>query len=111
MAIGAYRHVVRFQTPTTGPDGQGVVETWTDLDPPWAVSIQPATARDLERQTAGTIIATATHIIRGRYRADVGVDDRCLTGARFGLPGSRALTSEDRASRVCGRDGVACRMN
>lgn len=83
MGIGAYRHVVTFQTPTTGPDGDGgIVETWTDLDPPWDVAIQPATVRDLEKNTAGTIVATATHIIRGRYRPDVGVDARMMFNGR-----------------------------
>lgn len=83
MAIGDYRHVATFQTPTTVPDGDGgMTETWVDLDPPWHVAIQPATVRDLERQAAGTIVATATHIIRGRYRADVKVDARMLFDGR-----------------------------
>jgi len=83
MAIGAYRHVVTFQTPTLAPDGDGgQVETWADLAPPWPVAIQPATVRDLERQAAGTIVATATHVIRGRYRSDVGVDARMLFDGR-----------------------------
>lgn len=79
MAIGECRHVVRFQKPTTVSDGDGgFVDAWADLDPVWHVAIIPATVRDLERQTAGTIVATATHIIRGRYRADVKVDCRML---------------------------------
>jgi SPP1 family predicted phage head-tail adaptor len=83
MAIGAYRHVVTFQTPTTAPDGDGgTIDTWVDLAPPWDVSITPATVRDLERQTGGTIIATATHVIRGRYRADVDVDDQMIFDGR-----------------------------
>ena len=72
MAIGDYRHVVEFQTPTTGPDGDGgIVESWANLDPPWNVAITPATVRDLERTTAGTVVATATHVIRGRYRSEL----------------------------------------
>jgi SPP1 family predicted phage head-tail adaptor len=83
MAIGSYRHVVRFQTPTTAPDGDGgVIETWADLGPPWNVSITPATVRDLERQTGATTVATATHVIRGRYRADVTVDARMVFDGR-----------------------------
>ncbi len=83
MAIGDYRHVVQFQTPTTVPDGDGgVVETWANLDPPWHVAIQPATVRDLERQAGATTIATATHIIRGRYRPDVTVDARMVFDGR-----------------------------
>lgn len=84
MAIGAFRHLVRFQTLTVGPDGDGgTVETWTDLDPPWYVAIMPATVRDLERRAAATIVATATHIIRGRYRDDVKVDGRMVFEGRI----------------------------
>lgn len=83
MAIGEYRHVAQFQTPTSVPDGDGgMTETWANLDPPWAVAIQPATVRDLERHAGATTIATATHIIRGRYRSDVGVDARMVFGGR-----------------------------
>jgi len=83
MAIGEYRHVVTFQTPTTGPDGDGgVTETWGDLLPRWHVAIQPATVRDLERNAGGAIVATATHIIRGRYRSDVTVAARMVFDGR-----------------------------
>ena len=83
MAIGDYRHVVTFQTPTSVPDGDGgMTETWANLDPPWHVAITPATVRDLERQAGATTIATATHIIRGRYRPDVGVDAQMVFDGR-----------------------------
>ena len=90
MAIGATRHVVRFQVGSTGPDGDGgTVETWIDLDPPlWDVAIIPATIRDLERETAGTIVASATHVIVGRYRGDITVECRMLfQGREFRITG------------------------
>lgn len=84
MGIGEYRHVVTVQFPTTEPDGDGgTVEVWTNRTPPlWNASIRPATVRDLERQTAGTVIATATHVISGRYRPDIAVTDRIVLGIR-----------------------------
>ena len=83
MAIGDFRHVVMFQKPTTVPDGDGgFVDTYADLPPKWRVDIRPATVRDMERQTAATIVATATHVIHGRHRADVTVDARMLFKAR-----------------------------
>jgi SPP1 family predicted phage head-tail adaptor len=83
MAIGDYRHIVQFQNPTTAPDGDGgVIETWVDLFPRWSVAIQPATVRDLERNAAGTTVATATHIVRGRYRPDVTVESRMIFDGR-----------------------------
>lgn len=89
MRIGECRHVVRFQSPTVAPDGDGgTVEAWTDLEPVWHVAIYPATVRDLERQTAATIVATATHVIHGRYRPDVKVDARMLfEGRTFRITG------------------------
>jgi head-tail adaptor len=83
MAIGNFRHVVTFQGPTHEPDGDGgYIDGWADLPPSWLVVIRPATVRDLERQTAGTIVATATHVIAGRYRADVHIDAQMVFGAR-----------------------------
>ena len=84
MSIGEYRHVARFQNPGDPvPDGEGgFTEGWADLDPPWPVAIEPATVRDLERETAGTVITTATHIVRGRYRADVTEDTRIFFDGR-----------------------------
>jgi SPP1 family predicted phage head-tail adaptor len=91
--IGEYRHVVTVQAPSgMVPDGEGgYTEGWTDLDPAkWDVSINPATARDLERVAAGTVITTATHIITGRYRSDVDTGTRVLFKGRiFHLTGVR----------------------
>lgn len=83
MEIGSYRHRVTFQNPGAAvPDGDGgYTQTWTDLAE-WYVSIQPASARDLERVAAGTVIATATHIIRGRYLAGVSTQTRMVFNGR-----------------------------
>jgi len=102
VAIGALRQVVTFQTVTTVPDGDGgTIETWIDLNPPTsAADIRPATVRDLERETAGTIVAAATHVIRCRYRGDVHVDARMLfAGREFRVTGvknvdERSITLE-----------------
>jgi len=83
MGIGALRHVVVFQVPATVADGDGgYTDTWIDLDPPWFVSIRPASVHDLERRAAGTVTATATHVIAGRYRPDVGLDARMIFDGR-----------------------------
>jgi SPP1 family predicted phage head-tail adaptor len=89
MGIGNFRHLVRFQTPASVPDGDGgYTDTWADLDPLWPVDIRPATVRDLERLTAGTIVAAATHVIAARYRPDVQIDARMLfNGREFRITG------------------------
>ena len=93
MGIGDYIHVVTVQNPTgVVPDGEGgFTEGWTDLDPAkWDVSITPATARDLERVGAGTVITTATHLITGQYRSDVSTQTRVLfEGAIYHITGAR----------------------
>lgn len=83
-AAGRRRHTVVLQNP--GPlvivDGEQVV-TWMDATPrTWQVAIEPATARDLERVTAGTVLAMASHVVTGPYRADVTTQTRILFGIR-----------------------------
>lgn len=83
-AIGTYRNIVTIQNPTRTADGDGsYTETWTDAAPPvWYVSLQPATARDLEQLAAGTVISQASHIVRGRYRSDITTQSRIVLDAR-----------------------------
>lgn len=73
QTIGSQRHLIRLQRPLPAtPDGDGgAVQTWTDLTPAlWRCSIAAPIARDLrdlERLTAGTVLSTATYVIKGRY--------------------------------------------
>lgn len=85
MITGFYRHLVRLQDPGDPmPDAEGnPVATWMDLIPAtWWVSINPATARDLERVTAGTVLSTASHVIRGKFHPGVTTQTRILFGTR-----------------------------
>lgn len=102
MTTDAYRHLVLLQNPGPAvPDGDGgTVPSWTDLVPPtWSCSIEPATAKDLERVAAGTVLATATQIIKGRYRADVTTQTRLIFGGRtFSITG--VANPEERRIRL-----------
>lgn len=67
------------------PDGDGgYTQVFANLDPPqmWA-EIKPATARDLERVAAGTVLSTATHLITMRYHAGVTTQTRVLFDDRI----------------------------
>jgi SPP1 family predicted phage head-tail adaptor len=93
--IGDYRHLVLFQspgTPVANGDG-GFTQSWTDLVPgSWHVSIEPATARDLERVAAGTVLSTASHIVKGRYHPGVNTSTRMIFGGRtFSITGKANL--------------------
>jgi head-tail adaptor len=73
-SVGSHRHVVSLANPGTAvPDGDGgYTQTPVPLDPAeWHCSVMPATARDLERQAASTVAATATHILTGRYHSGI----------------------------------------
>jgi head-tail adaptor len=85
QTVSTYRHIIRLQNPGMPiPDGQGgFTDTWIDLTPATLhVSIDPASAQDLERLRAGTVIATATHLIRGRHHPQITTLTRILFGAR-----------------------------
>ena len=92
MSFGEFRHRVLLQNPNGAPvaDGDGgYTQTWADMVPPtWQCSIEPATVQDLERMAAGTIIASATSIIKGHYRPDITVGSRVIfNGRRFNVTG------------------------
>jgi SPP1 family predicted phage head-tail adaptor len=85
IPIGQRRHLVTFQNPGPAvPDGDGgFAQTWTDLVPAsgW-VAIVPATAKDLERVTADTVLAAASHILTGPYHPQVTTQTRVTFGTR-----------------------------
>jgi SPP1 family predicted phage head-tail adaptor len=82
---GLRRILVVLQNPGTSvPDGDGgFTQTWSDLSPRtmWA-SIAPATARDLERVAAGTVLSSATHIVTMPYHAQVTTKTRITFNGR-----------------------------
>jgi head-tail adaptor len=99
---GGLWHVVTFEnpgTPTPDPDG-GYTEEWTPITPPdgWRVSIRPATVRDLERTTAGTVTAQATHIVQGDYHPGVTTKTRMkkFDGTTFQIAGVTSVDDRDR---------------
>ena len=84
-AIGQRRCRVQLQSPGPGiSDGDGgVTQTWTDLVPATRYAeLKPATARDLERVAAGTIIGTASHIVTFPYHAGVTLQTRIIFKGR-----------------------------
>lgn len=83
--IGAMRHSIILENPGTATaDGDGgYTQTFTALDPsPVRASIMPASARDLERVAAGTVVSSATHLVTMRYHADVTTKTRITFGTR-----------------------------
>jgi head-tail adaptor len=90
MARGDRRHLVTFQNPVAVADGDGgYTTTWTDLVPAtWHVSLEPATAADLERVAPGTVISSAAYVVRGDWHPGVTTLCRMLFNGRvFALTG------------------------
>ena len=104
MAIGDLRHVGVFQKPGGQiPDGEGgYIDGWIDLTPaPWPVQITPATARDLERSAASTVVATATHLIVTRWRSDLDTSARMtFEGRIFSITGIQNVDERDQWLRL-----------
>jgi SPP1 family predicted phage head-tail adaptor len=84
MNIGALRHRITLQTPTSVADGDGgFSDTWATLAANVPASIAPATAHDLERVVAGTVQSSATHLVTIRYLAGVTTKTRVVFGSRL----------------------------
>jgi len=80
-SIGRDSQLVTFEGPGDPvPDGEGgYTQAWTPLAPPtWYVRIRPATARDAEKVTAGTVITHVSHIVHGRFHPGVTTRTRML---------------------------------
>lgn len=85
MSASAYRHVVTLDTAGDPAldDAGGYTEPPVPLTPAtWHCSIQAATARDLARVGGGQVSSTATHILRGRYHAQLTEAARIHFGDR-----------------------------
>jgi head-tail adaptor len=110
MGIGAYRHIVIVQNPGPAvPDGDGgYTEGWADGDPAeWPVSIAPASQSDLEAAASGTVLSTATHIVRGRYHRSVTTATRLMfEGRTLNVINVRNLDERDRTLEVVAAEVV-----
>lgn len=68
MNIGTLRHRVSLQTTTEVPDGLGgSTQIPVTLASRVPASVEPATARSLERVAANTVTSTASHLVTIRY--------------------------------------------
>ncbi len=79
-------HRVTLQNPGPSvPDGDGgYTQSWTDCTPPaMDAEIKTATARDLERVAAGTVLSTATHMVTMPYHPQVRTASRIVFNGQF----------------------------
>jgi head-tail adaptor len=78
-AIGDKPHWLRFSRPgppMPDPDG-GVIDSDVPLNPAGLFGrIAPATQADMEQNTAGTVIATATHLVTIPFHPQITTETR-----------------------------------
>ena len=100
MGIGNYEHIVRIELPSGAPqpDGDGgSTQAYADLATRWHCSIEPATARSVERIVAGTSSAQPTAVLEGQYIAGVTTAARVWFGSRlFSVVGVRNVLEFNR---------------
>ena len=84
---GKLRQVATLAEATTPiADGDGAYgQSFVALDPEtWRCAIEPASASSAERHFAGTVIAQATHIMRGRFHSGITENTRIQWTDRAG---------------------------
>ncbi len=70
-------HKITFENPGTPvPSGTTFVQSWDDQPPYDFAEIAPATARRLEQLSAGTVSATATHVVTTGFRTGLTLKSR-----------------------------------
>jgi head-tail adaptor len=82
---GQKRHLVSLDAPGAAvPDADGgFTQTWAPLEPAeMYAEIKPATARDLERVTAGTVLSSASHVVTLDFHPGVNTQTRITFNGR-----------------------------
>lgn len=101
IPIGARRHRVLFQSGVQVPDGDGSYTTaWTDIGTALYCEVKPATQRDLERATAGTVLSTATFIITGPYVELVNTKSRAIFDGRIFSVVGKSTPNEEKIEMI-----------
>jgi head-tail adaptor len=103
VEIGKRIHVVSLANTTTTPDGDGgFTETLTPLTPSTLYAdIRPATARDLERMAAGTVISTEMLLVTIPYHASVTTKTRLTWTDRGGRAHSANVVGVNNPEQRC----------
>jgi SPP1 family predicted phage head-tail adaptor len=104
MRAGALRYTVQLANPgpaVTNGDG-GFTQVPVPLEPSTVfAAIHPASARDLERIRAGSVIATATHVVTMRYHPGVTTKTQLtFNGRTFNVVGL-SNTDERNIELIC----------
>lgn len=109
MNVGDFRHSVRIQDlARTKVQGEGFSTSPADVtDSEWWCSIESATAGKMERLAGPGSLATATHILHGRYHEGITTRCRLVLGSRvFAVQGVVNVNEADEITRVIAEEIV-----
>lgn len=87
LNIGGMTQLVTLANPGAAiPDGDGgFTQTWSPLSPSeWWAAMEKASQRAIERNFAGTVLAQATHLFKGRYHPEISTQTRLTWTDRSG---------------------------
>jgi head-tail adaptor len=103
VEIGKRIHVVSLANTTTTADSDGgFTETLTPLTPATLYAdIRPATARDLERMAAGTVISTEALLVTLPFHASVTTKTRLTWTDRAGRAHTANVTGVNNPQQRC----------
>jgi len=103
VEIGKRIHLVTLANATTAPDGDGgFTDTLTPLTPATLFGeIRPATARDLERLAAGTVLSMETLIVIVPFHASVTTKTRLTWLDRAGRSHAANVTGVNNPDQRC----------
>ena len=79
LDLGARVHDVVFENPAGAPVADGdssFTQLYAPLAPIWWVAMAAASARDLERVAAGTVLSANTRLVTGAYLPGVTIASR-----------------------------------
>jgi len=76
------------------------VTAWADIGTAIYCEVKPATQRDLERATAGTVLSEATFIITGPYVELVNTKSRALFDGRIFSVVGKATPNEQKIEMI-----------
>lgn len=102
-AVGNRRYLVTLQNSVSTADGDGsYADVWTTLTPATRrAEIKPATARDLERLTAGTVLATESLLVTMPFHPQVTTQTRLLWTDLAGRGHVAHVTGVNNPDQLC----------
>lgn len=103
VPVGEMTELVTLQDPPTAATDTDLADAWVDLDPVEVYAkVEPATARNVERNFAGGVQGVLSYVVTMREHADVSLKTRITwDGHVLYVRGSARDKKNDRLTLAC----------